>query len=142
MSRMHVAAGAVAALAVAAIAVLVVGGRSGEEPTAAPPVARSPMSTSPQRDAAVLGLRIEPPPPVAAGGATTIDFTTRPGSSCQIEIRPRGGARAVRLPVRVADGGGRIAWRWLVASNTPAGRATATVACSGGARGEVGVHVQ
>jgi hypothetical protein len=86
-----------------------------------------------------MAVRPAPPPTaVRRDGEAALDFRTRPGSSCQVEVQPANRPRdRERLPIRVADDTGLVSWRWSVAPDAPRGAARATVVCSGGASAEV-----
>jgi hypothetical protein len=71
----------------------------------------------------------------------TVAFQTRPGTTCQLGFTDRREAPLAPLPPAVADGSGRVAWSWLVASDLTPGPAIARVACSGGATGEMQMTV-
>lgn len=82
------------------------------------------------------------PPTVERGQTVTLTFRTRPGSSCQVEMRVAnadGGGQ--RLPAAVANDAGLVAWAWNVSSKLDAGPATAYVVCSGGQRGQAQMQI-
>lgn len=83
------------------------------------------------------------PTSVERGKTVTLTFRTRPGSSCQVEMRlastkDDGG---VRLPAAVANDAGLVSWAWNVSSDANTGPATAFVVCSGGQRGQADLRV-
>lgn len=82
------------------------------------------------------------PPTVERGQTVTLTFRTRPGSSCQVEMRvPNGNGGGQRLPAAVANDAGLVAWAWNVSSKLDAGPATAYVVCSGGQRGQAQMQI-
>lgn len=114
----------------------------GDEGPAAPTTqVTAAVEATPEREQAALAAEPErTQEPARRGQVATVEFTTRPGSSCQVELSPPGG-EAERLPVHVADADGRVAWRWNVDDDLDAGTARAVVVCSGGARADVAIRV-
>ena len=110
-----------------------------------------PATTVPQPAAPVVEGSGEASPlaatPVAVservkrGERATAAFRSRPGTSCQIEVRYQDEADAQRLPVAVADPEGAVSWTWTVDPGVDPGAATAFVVCSGGSRGEARITV-
>jgi hypothetical protein len=90
---------------------------------------------------AVAALAVAPT--VERGKTATLTFRTRPGSSCQVEMRPSGsnGEGGDRLPAAVANDAGLVSWAWNVSSNAAPGPAVAYVVCSGGQRGQAEVRI-
>ncbi|HEV3364663.1 MAG TPA: hypothetical protein VG795_11115 [Acidimicrobiia bacterium] len=83
------------------------------------------------------------PSTVERGSTATLTFRTRPGSSCQVEMRASStnGTGGQRLPAAVANDAGLVSWSWNVSSNAPPGPATAYVVCSGGQRGQADLRI-
>jgi hypothetical protein len=75
------------------------------------------------------------------GQIVTARFKTRPGNSCQLEVRDAAGVPSERLASSTADDQGLISWSWTVGDNARPGQSTALVACSGGAVGQATLEV-
>jgi hypothetical protein len=144
MTRLRGAVG----VTVVAFALIVGAGCADRKPsrTAAPPVAApAPLAPVPPNDAAApadvdpAALTVAPMATEvkgARGQTVTATFRTRPGNSCQLEIRDAAGLTGERLAPTTADDQGLVSWSWTVADNAALGQAAAIVACSGGARGQ------
>ena len=117
-------------------------GDGGSDSASVAPTPTTAFAPSEARRDAVVAPQAGEVPSAPRGGVATIEFTARPGASCQVEVQPGGGLdNRERLPIAVADGEGRVAWRWTVDGDLPAGTAQAVVVCSGGARGQVAIRV-
>jgi hypothetical protein len=93
-------------------------------------------------DAVLAARPAEIPTVIHRGGSASVEFQTRPGSSCQLEVQPANGPRDhQRLPTQVADAAGKVVWHWTVADDIPEGNAQAVVVCSGGARAQVAIRI-
>jgi hypothetical protein len=109
------------------------------------PPSHAPLETVPPHDSAAPPV-VDPAAltviPMAAevngarGQTVTATFRTRPGNSCQLEVRDAAGLPGDRLAPTTADDEGLVSWSWTVTDNATPGQATAIVACSGGARGQ------
>ena len=125
------------------------GGRSASPPAApalpaveVPPDARI-LSGSPGAEADPAHV-VRPAAPLVAspGQMATAVFQTRPGSTCQIELRyPNRNGHGQRLAAATADEAGRVVWIWQVGDDVERGDAAASVVCSGGARGEAEIRI-
>jgi hypothetical protein len=122
--------------------------RASPPPSPALPVVQVPpdpriLSGAPGVDADP-GHVVRPAAPLVAspGQMATAVFQTRPGSTCQIELRyPNQGGPGQRLDAATADEGGRVIWTWHVGDDVERGEAAALVVCSGGARGEAHIRI-
>ena len=103
--------------------------------------ALAPEAGAPIADPAALTVTVLAPPRAARGQTVTATFRTRPGSSCQLEVRDAAGSAAQRLAPVLADDQGLVSWSWTVPGNAVPGPSSAFVSCSGGARGQATVEV-
>jgi len=69
--------------------------------------------------------------PVKLGGlATTVFKTTRPGSTCSVNVRYKSGAATgPGLETKIADSTGTIGWSWTVAKDVTPGIVPVDVNC-------------
>jgi hypothetical protein len=84
------------------------------------------------------------PATVARGQVATATFRTRPGTSCQLDVRYASGPGTdsnQRLSPVTADAGGDVSWTWTVSGAAAPGDAAADVVCSGGAKGQARITV-
>jgi hypothetical protein len=83
------------------------------------------------------------PPAVVRGQATTATFRTRPGSTCQLDVRYANGPGTdnERMPPATANADGDVTWTWTVSGAAEPGDAAADVVCSGGAKGEARIAI-
>jgi hypothetical protein len=80
------------------------------------------------------------PKQVENGRTATVKFLSRPGNSCQMEVR-YGDGTSQRLDPKIADDTGHVSWTWTLRASDSVRDATASVVCSGGARGETEIIV-
>jgi hypothetical protein len=76
------------------------------------------------------------PPRAKRGEVVTASFNARPGSTCQLTVAGANESQQPVLPPAVADPSGQLSWTWRLSSGLKPGKATAWVACSGGAVGQ------
>ena len=139
---------AAGALAGALIVAVTVTGCSEDRPRARPPTAPPatipPMAAASPPDAADAALTVSalaPDTKAVRGQTVTATFKTRPGNSCQLEVRDAKGEATQRLAPTVANIEGLVSWSWMVNPDAAPGDAHAMVACSGGARGQATIEV-
>ena len=71
--------------------------------------------------------------PASRRSTAALEIQTEPGAACTIAvIYPSGPAHEDSLVPQVADGTGRVAWRWTVGSRTTRGRWPIVVTCEKG----------